>query len=66
MAKNSLIKSPATPLAQPPAGNKGSAGVYDGAHKNAFGKYPRTKSKDGVPEKHYDTAGPFGKFPGKD
>lgn len=66
MAKNNIMKSPATPIAQPPAGYKGSSGVFDGAHKTAFGKYPRTKSKDGVPEKIYDTNGPFGKIPAKD
>jgi hypothetical protein len=65
MAKN-IISGPVDSIASPPKGYKGSSGVFDGAHKGPFGKYPRTKSKDGVPEKIYDTAGPFGKFPGQD
>ena len=63
---NSIIKSPTEPIASPPKGFKGSAGVYDGKHTGPFGKYPRTGSKDGVPEKIYDTNGPFGKFAGQD
>ena len=63
MATKDLMKSPADPIAKP---SKGSPGIYDGKHKNDFGKYPRTKSKDGVPEKHYDTNAPFGKFPAQD
>ena len=65
MAKN-IMKTPAEAPASPPAGYKGSPGIYDGKHKGPFGQYPRTPSKDGVPEKLYDTVGPFGKFPGKD
>ena len=65
MAK-SFIKSPATPIATPPAGHKGSSGIFDGKHKGPFGAYPRTPSKDGAPEKFYDTNAPFGKFPTDD
>lgn len=64
MAKG-IMKSPAEPIATPPAGHKGSSGIYDGKHKGPFGSYPRTPSS-GPPEKHYDTNGPFGKFPTDD
>jgi len=54
MAKN-IMKTPSNFPVNPPAGHKGSPGVYDGKHGGEFGQYSRTPSKDGAPEKHMDT-----------
>lgn len=60
MARNNLIKSPADPIASPPKGFKGTGGgTYDGQHKGIVGKYSRTRSASGVPEKQMDS-GPLG------
>ena len=56
-----VMQSPADPIASPPKGHKGSSGKFDGDNYGPFGKFKRTKSKDGAPEKIYDTVGPFGK-----
>lgn len=47
-----LIKSPAEPVGK--GSKKGGPGVYDGKHSGPAGAYPRSKSKDGVPEKQIE------------
>ena len=50
MKIKSMIATPVEPVANPPSGNKGGSGTYDGEKG-----YPaRTKSKAGVPEKVRD------------
>jgi hypothetical protein len=48
-----LVESPAQLVAEPPAGNRGGDGTYDG-----IANYPkRTGSPNGVPEKLIDGQG---------
>lgn len=51
---NKLFDSPMTPIAQPPAGYRGSSGQYDGEP----GLPGRTPGYTGPPEKVRDEAGP--------
>lgn len=47
MADKNVIHSPVTPIARPPADNKGGPGTYDGEK----GYPPRSGGHGGVPEK---------------
>jgi len=53
---NGMVHGPATPIATIPAGYKSSHGsTYDGDMKGPLSQYPRTKSKNAVPEKTMDS-----------
>jgi hypothetical protein len=54
MAKNTFVNTPMDMIAQPPKGNKGGPGVYNGENQGPFSGYKRTSSPDAVPEKIYD------------
>lgn len=49
-----FIHSPADMISQPPAGNRGGSGVYDGDDQAPLSGYRRTHSPNAVPEKLYD------------
>lgn len=50
MAEKEFVCTPVEKIAEPPAGNKGGAGTYNGVP----GMTPRTPSKNAVPEKTFD------------
>jgi hypothetical protein len=56
--KNGFVSTPVDMVAQPPAGYKGSKGVYNGEDQGAFAGYKRTSSPNAVPEKTYDGSMP--------
>ena len=58
MAKDSFVTTPVDMIANPPKGNKGGPGVYNGEDAAPFSQYKRTPSPDAVPEKTYDGSMP--------
>jgi|WetSurMetagenome_2_1015567.scaffolds.fasta_scaffold01234_6 hypothetical protein len=59
MAKqNGFVDTPMDMIAQPPKGNRGGPGVYDGENQGPFSGYKRTSSPNAVPEKLYDGSVP--------
>jgi hypothetical protein len=55
MAKNDkFVDTPVDMIGNPPKGNKGGPGVYNGEDQGPFSGYKRTPSPDAVPEKLYD------------
>ena len=53
MKFNNIVETPVEGCANPPAGNRGGPGVYDGEK----GFPGRTPSPNAVPEKTYDNIG---------